>query len=60
MSIDELIGVAIRVHDLAKDDDTRMVARLALAACKLAEDSLAIRRLVERAAEFDLDAPGVD
>jgi hypothetical protein len=56
----ELEMLTVRVHDSSTDEDVRRVARIALAACKLAETVGPVERIVLRAAAIELPAMETD
>lgn len=50
----DLEMLCVRVHDASTSEDVRRVARIALAACKLAETVGPVERIVLRAAAIEL------
>jgi hypothetical protein len=56
MTLDQLVDIVMRVHDQATDGNTRIVARLALMACKLAEGSDRLLQVAMRAAVTPIPA----
>lgn len=56
----ELEILSMLVHDTSSDENVRRVARVALAACKLAGAVGSVERIVLRAAATELPPPGDD